>query len=243
MPLLPDLSIRVREDEVMDDPSLDAASHHAALRGLRRINALSRPVAALWPAIAQLAAGTCGTRDRDRPLRILDVACGAGDVTIGLWRRARRAGVAAEVHGCDVSQQALEFARQAASRRHAEVRFFAHDALGRPLPDSYDVIVSCLFLHHLEEDRAVAFLRAARLAARRMVLVNDLERCRIGFLLAYGGTRVLTRSPVVHVDGPRSVRAAFTTAEARALAQRAGLADAEVRPCWPWRWLLIWKRR
>ena len=36
--------------------------------------------------------------------------------------------------------------------------------------------------------------------------------------------KVLTRSPIVHVDGPRSVAAAFTVEEVRRLAGQAGLA-------------------
>jgi hypothetical protein len=38
----------------------------------------------------------------------------------------------------------------------------------------------------------------------------------------------------------RSIAAAFTTAEARALADRAGLTGAEISEIWPQRWLLIW---
>ena len=78
-------------------------------------------------------------------------------------------------------------------------------------------------------------------AARRLLLVNDLERSLVGLLLAVAGTRLLTRSPVVHYDGPWSVAAAFTVAEARRLARAAGLAGARVTRCWPWRWQLTWR--
>jgi hypothetical protein len=61
-------------------------------------------------------------------------------------------------------------------------------------------------------------------------------------LLACAGTRLLSRSPVVHVDGPRSVAAAFTPAEALDLAQRAGLTGATVVRRWPCRFLLTWRR-
>jgi hypothetical protein len=74
------------------------------------------------------------------------------------------------------------------------------------------------------------------------VLVNDLRRSRIGLALAHVVTRLLTTSSVVHTDGPLSVRAAFTTQEALALAERAGLTGPTVRRIWPFRWLLTWKR-
>ena len=76
----------------------------------------------------------------------------------------------------------------------------------------------------------------------RLVLVNDLDRSLIGLILAHVVTRLVTRCDVVHTDGPRSVAAAFTTTEARAMAERAGLRGATVVRRWPCRWLLSWRR-
>jgi hypothetical protein len=61
-------------------------------------------------------------------------------------------------------------------------------------------------------------------------------------ILAHVAARALTRSHVVHVDAPRSVRAAFTRSEVRGLASQAGLDGAHVIRRWPCRLLLIWKR-
>ena len=63
-----------------------------------------------------------------------------------------------------------------------------------------------------------------------------------GLLLAWLGTRLLTRSPVVHVDSLRSVRAAFTRDEAAALATRAGLTSWRLTMHWPCRWRLVVER-
>jgi hypothetical protein len=52
----------------------------------------------------------------------------------------------------------------------------------------------------------------------------------------------LSRSPVVRHDGPVSVAAAFSLAEARMLAQRAGLYGASLVRRWPCRFLLSWSR-
>src|SRR5262249_34239372 len=158
---------------------------------------------------------------------VLDLATGAGDLPIRLWRWAQRACLALHIDGCDRNPDAIAYARQRADSERAAVTFFVCNALG-PLPAGYDVLLSSLFLHHLEEDHAVSLLRRMAAAAACMILVNDLARSRAGLLLAYAGTRLLTRSAVVHTDGPRSVEGAFTLAEARILAQRAGLAGATV---------------
>jgi hypothetical protein len=99
-----------------------------------------------------------------------------------------------------------------------------------------------LFLHHLDEPQAVELLRRMSESARHLVLVNDLIRGRLGYALAWLGTRLLTRSRVVHVDGPLSVEGAFTRAEALELAERAGLHGATIVRRWPCRFLLTWQR-
>jgi 2-polyprenyl-3-methyl-5-hydroxy-6-metoxy-1,4-benzoquinol methylase len=228
---------RQREPEIMDQPGLDRQAHVQALRGLARINRCSRSAAILWPAVRDLARQVAPA-----PLTLLDLATGGGDIPIQLWQRARREGLALHVAACDRSEQALEHAREQARARQADVSFFAWDALAGPLPRTYDVVVSSLFLHHLAEDEAVTVLRHLGQAARRLVLVNDLRRGTLGWLLAWLGTRLLSRSAVVHTDGPLSVAAAFTCAEARELAVRAGLDGATVARRWPFRFLLSWRR-
>jgi SAM-dependent methyltransferase len=237
MPLLPSLSRRRLRGEVMDDPGLDPRRHRGALRGLARINLFSRSAGILWPALAALAREVS-----PRPLRVLDVATGGGDVPIRLGRRARRAGLAVRWDGCDRSPVAVAYAAARARRAGAPVRFFVADALAEPFPAGYDVVMCSLFLHHLDGGQALAFLRRAGAAAGRMVLVNDLVRSRAGLLLAHLGTRLLSLSPVVHADGPRSVEGAFTPAEVRDLAEAAGLRGAAVARRWPCRFLLTWRR-
>ncbi len=222
----------------MDQPELDAVEHARALRGLGRINRVSRSAAILWPAISGLAGGSV-----DEPMRVLDLACGGGDVPIALARRAARGGLNVQIEGCDVSPVAVQFARVAAAEGGVPVRFFERDALHDPIPEGYDVVMCSLFLHHLGEDEAVGLLRNMAGAARRLILVNDLLRSRLGYGLAWVGCRLFSRSPIVHHDGPVSVRSAFTLAEVRALAQRAELDGVSLTRHWPRRFLLSGSRR
>jgi SAM-dependent methyltransferase len=228
---------RHRRPEIMDQPELSPDRHIHALRNLARINFLSQSDGILWPELADLARSVA-----PRVLRVLDVATGGGDIPIRLWRRARRAGLDLQLEGCDISPVALEHARRRAAETGAPVRFFEYDALSGPALTGYDAIMCSLFLHHLDESQAVAFLRRMAEMAGRLVLVNDLERGWMGLLVAHVVTRLLTTSDVVRVDGPRSVEGAFTRAEARALAERAGLSGAMLRARWPFRWLLTWRR-
>src|SRR5437764_159157 len=103
---LASLARRHRMPELMDQPGLDSVQHALALRGLARINRFSGSDRILWPAIAALARAESG-----RPIRVLDIATGGGDVPIRLGQRARRAGVPLELCGVDASATAIEHAR------------------------------------------------------------------------------------------------------------------------------------
>jgi len=175
-------------------------------------------------------------------LRVLDVATGAGDVPVRLWRMARRAGLHLEIHGVDVSPRAVEFAAGRAAAEQAAIHFSVLDVLADPLPGGFDVVTCSLFLHHLADEQAVLLLQAMAKAVNRLVLVSDLRRSAVGLALAHLAAWTLTESDVVRVDGARSVRAAFTVQEAAALARAAGLKGAIVERHRPVRFLLSWKR-
>lgn len=223
---------RIHEPELMDDPSLNERTHLDALVGLERLNFWSFSAAALWSPLRHIAQSVA------RPLRILDIAAGGGDVTICLWRCARKFGMPLRVDGCDCSQRAVDYASRKASDSGADVRFFRLDALTDEFPEQYDVLMNSLFMHHLDDHQAVTLLARMLSAAQVGILINDLERSRINLLLVTLATRVLTSSPVVHNDGPASVRAAFTIDEMKTLASRAGLKNCTVGRRWPCRLLL-----
>ncbi len=230
------LGKRHREPELMDDPNLDPALHHQALVGLRRVHGISGTVSTLWNPIRRMAEQRPNTA-----LRVLDVACGGGDLVISLAQRSARSGLPIEFSGCDISQTALDFASSAAASKKVRVNFFQADAIAAPLPADYDIICCSLFLHHLDEADAIKLLRSMKASARRMALISDLSRSRLGYVLTWIGIRLLTRSPICHVDGPLSVRAAFTPAEMLDLAAQAGLENATLTRHWPERFLLAWK--
>lgn len=222
----------------MDQPGLDIREHVHALTALGRANLVSRTADALWPAIRRAAGSARGV-----PLRLLDVASGGGHVAVALARRAARDGVPLDITGCDISPVAIDYARTLAARAGVEgVRFEPVDALGGSWPAEVDIALCTLFLHHLEDDEAVALIRRMAAAARRAVLVSDLRRSATGYLFAWAGCRLLSRSRVFHVDGTRSVEAAYTPADAETLAAKAGLDGARITTHWPQRWLLTWSR-
>lgn len=106
----------------------------------------------------------------------------------------------------------------------------------------FDIVYCTLFLHHFDDSSAVKVLDAMKRLARHAVLIDDLCRTSLGWWLAYLGCHLLSRSHVVHFDGPQSVRAALTPLEAQALAAEAGMCDTAIRRHWPERYMMRWER-
>ena len=224
---------RHRVAEWMDDPAIAPEAHGHALAGLARLNAVSRAHRLVWPPLRELASRASG------PLQVLDVASGGGDLPRRLDALARRAGLTLHWILSDRSRPALDRSMGRSRACGMRCEGVVIDVLREPLPQA-DVVLNSLFLHHLDPDDAVEVLRSMRAAARRAVGVTDLRRTRRALALVWLGSRLVTRSPVVHHDAIASVRAAHEPAEIRAMAARAGLHEASVEVMDAVRWRLWW---
>lgn len=236
---------RILTPERMDDPALPRDDHERALRGLRRINSASRISDHLARMITRISAPQPARSESSsaraaEPLSIVDLACGSGDTAILLARHAQRHGLKWRITGIDRSPTAIDLARSAASSSSLAVSFEVGDVLEDDWPDTVDVAVCSLFLHHLRRADAVKLTRRMFNASTTGIIINDLVRSRIGWAFAWAGTRVISRSPIVHFDGPQSVRAAWTPSELREIAFEAGIprTHVHVRHTWPFRMTL-----
>ena len=172
----------------------------------------------------------------DRPVTVLDVGTGGGDIPRALVRWARRAGRSIRVFALDRDGETL---RAAALRMagYPEITLIRGDALALPVqPRSVDVAISALVLHHLPPAEAAVSLAEMDRAARRGLVANDLFRSRLAHAVVWLTTRFLARNRMSRHDGPMSVRRAYTLREVASLARHADLVDVRVhRYAWAFR--------
>ena len=233
--------------ELMDDPQLDHLEHQRALAGLRRINRLCGTG-------RQLAKSIHAAFDKNRwgEINILDLGCGSGDVALDLTVRLQQKH-RVRMTGWDMSPIAIETANKNLLAHHLlpqlqqTVTFEQRNALeetsssfAETLPKRFDVVYCTLFMHHFTNEQSVELFKAMKRLSKGIVIVDDLKRTRLGWWLAKAGCKLLSRSPVVHFDGPQSVRAAYSVHELIGVAEQSGLRNAEVRHHWPERFLCTW---
>ena len=202
-------------DGRLDDPRTLAGN----LRDLGRINRWLGGVTMSEDAIDALAA--------HRPdLSLLDVGTGGADIPVALLERAAARGRRWSVVALDSRPEVLAAAVLARPELATMDGIELHVGDGRslPYPDrSFDVTHCSLVVHHCTPDETVALFREMARVARSGVVVNDLDRSRLGWIGAWLLGHVLTRNRYTRNDAPLSVRRAYRVDEMTAMLRVAGL--------------------
>ncbi len=221
---------RDRQPELMDQPDVDPRDHAHALKSLNFANRWLGVDRSLYRQVRRLGFPPGGT--------LLDLGAGGGGFL--QYLQTRHPGDHPLLIALDLSPFALHCAY---AWHGGRVRPVAADALRIPLGDgSVDVVTCSLFLHHFDPPEAAAILREAARVARLGVVVGDLSRSRLAWTLTWLTTRAVSRAPIFHIDGPRSVQAAWRPGELRAIADQAGLGGAVIRHAFPFRLSLRWRK-
>ncbi|MBE2185395.1 MAG: methyltransferase domain-containing protein [Rhodothermales bacterium] len=241
---MPDFSRRSTALEQMDDLSIVDDRLSRALDDLRLVNRFLGGTALSQKRLLDAldVTGGAAVLHPERPLRILDVGCGGGDLAAALVRWGARAHRQVEVVGVDLNPATLNHARRWLDRKlpedlAARVTLREADAFALPFPDdAFDAAHASLFLHHFPH-ADVAHLMAEMARVARVVVVNDLHR----HPAAYHAIRVLARmspSEMFRHDAPLSVLRGFSRAELRRAARDAGLVH-DLAWRWAFRWVLV----
>ena len=209
--------------ELLDSDAGSADEVRASLRDLDRINRWFGGVHTTARMLRRAALDLDGDR-----LSALDVAAGSSRV---VELAAKRAGV-------NVDVTLLDRAVSHFDGRPGVVG----DALRLPFQDgAFDVVHSCLFLHHLRAPDTALFLRDALRVARVAVLVNDLRRSQLHWLNVKAVSPVLF-SRITQHDGPASVKRAYVREELSEIAEATG-ASWEIKNSFFFRFaMILWKK-
>jgi len=170
-------------------------------------------------------------------LRIVDLGCGPGNLTIPLAERLPEA----EVVGIDGSRAMLAAAQQRAPGGRPRFRLMQLQDLPGDL-GRFDLLVSNSLLHHLH-DPGLLWRTVSQLAAPgALVVVKDLRRPATPAAVDELVQRHAAGAPpVLQRDYRASLHAAFRPEEVRQQLQRSALTTLQVQPLED-RYLEVWGR-
>jgi SAM-dependent methyltransferase len=220
--MLTDLSRRSSCPELMDGENVDYETFRGCLRDLARVNVLSlgyRPTLAFLDRLRR-----SGRLRLGRPVEILDVGSGYGDLLRAVDRWAIRHGLEVRLTGIDLSPWSARAAREATAQdrpfQWLTGDIFEH--FGQA-----DIVCSSLLAHHLPDAGVVRFLRWMEDRAGVGWFVNDLHRHPVPYL-GFGPLAAAMRlHPFVRHDGPASFARAFRMADWHTLLAKAGVPATE----------------
>jgi SAM-dependent methyltransferase len=212
--LFPERRFDAAERELMDEDQPVSPELISDLQNLQRLNR--------W--FGSYALIDCFLQRWLRPgdqVSLLDLCTATADIPryIVDWARARA--VAIRIDAVDFQASTLALAKSQCAP-YPEIKLICADVT-RFRPDTaYDYVFCSLTLHHFSDADAVALLRRARMFARKAVLIADIERSDFSIIGIYLLTELVFRQPMTRHDARMSMRRAFTGAELRALAAKAG---------------------
>jgi SAM-dependent methyltransferase len=200
--------------ELLDDPAADPETVTRSLRNIARANRWFGGAAAVHHGLARLLRGA----PRGRPLTLLDLGTGAGDLPQQAARWARRRGYTLRPVGLELSRTAAGMAAGAG------VPCAVACAGAPPVREkSVDLVLLSQVVHHFTPDSAVRLLRTCDALARIGVVVADLRRGGMGPIAFWVGGRALRFDPSTMADGITSLRRGYTARELRELLAEAGV--------------------
>ncbi len=217
--LFPRLTSRVREPEWMDEGSADPEALRKSLRFIRIVNRLFGYTRATLKHLD----GFSRRWERGQIIRIIDIATGSADVPRALLKWADARGF--EVRMVGVDRHPVTASAAVDAMHDSRLTIVQGDALDLPFEAaSFDYALCSMFLHHLDEDEAVAVLASMARVARRGLICADLLRHRRAY--AWISLFTLLANPMVRHDARASVAQAFTKVEVLRVRERAGVQFA-----------------
>jgi len=233
---------RADQPEILDQlgSTVSAAELAENLADLAQINRLLGTRRALCRAIWSLIDST-GLAAANRPITVIDIGAGTGDVLALLQRQAAQRGIAIQTWALEYDSAVLQCLHEAAPAQPA----IGGDARALPIATGgVDLVICAQMLHHLTADQVRAALSEYQRVARRGVILFDLDRSRLAQLSAWMVTRALSKNRLTRHDGVLSVSRAYHPAEISALLPMPSVPDPpgdwRFIHVFPFRWLAIY---
>lgn len=233
--MIPDLSTRSRESELMDDPDCDS---RLLLRTVAQFEPMNRLLSRFRSLLERYVISEMRA-DPARRYRLADLGAGGCDIAAWLLERCEAEGLQLEIIAYELDPRIVEFARERYG--HLEGLSIVEQSVLEAGPDvEVDFLFANHFIHHLEDDQIVDLLRLWMPSVRSTAVFSDLLRGHstyLGYTLFAGPT---LRDSFAYEDGLTSIRKAFRPRELGALALRSGVPhEARVRALFPCRLALV----
>ncbi|WP_317196471.1 methyltransferase domain-containing protein [Robertkochia flava] len=208
MRLFADTTSRSNSTELMDDFSMKGELLRDSLEKLGTINRWLGGNSTTLDGLRYLLKG----QPKDQTYTIIDLGCGHGNMLRLVAEYGRKHKYSFNLIGIDANQDAISYALEL-SEDYGEVSFKNLDVFSEEFQTfKYDIVLSTLFLHHLNQEEIHSLLQTLTSKAGLGIVINDLHRNKV----AYGLFKLLglvISNPMIVQDGLTSILRGFKRRE------------------------------
>ena len=166
---------------------------------------------------------------------VLDVGAGSGELLRVAVTWARETNRTMRGVGLELNERSASAILQE-SHDFPEITSVRGDALRLPFANAeFDYVICSLFTHHFGNEQVIQILREMSRVASRRIIVIDLHRHPIAYLLYTTLGKLVLKNRLIRHDGALSILRSFKSQELFELAKRAGLRNVGVSRHFPYR--------
>ena len=223
---------RSSQIELMDDFSVDGKLLHESLDSLANINKWLGGNLVTLNGLKKVLKKL----DKNKPLTILDMGCGNGDMMREVAKFGKKSGYNFTLIGIDANQNTIDYAKEL-SVNYPEISYLNQDVFSEEFQNiQYDLVLATLFLHHFSEDDIVKLLASILKKASLGIVVNDLNRNKIAYYL-FSFLCLFIKNKMTKEDGLISVLRAFKKADLERITEKL---NAKSTIQWKWAFRYQW---
>ncbi|ANQ52315.1 methyltransferase domain-containing protein [Flammeovirga sp. MY04] len=226
---------RSYELELLDAPNIPTEDLYQNLKELHIINHYLGGYQVMLKGIKNLLKGI----DKHQKVRILDIGSGGGD-TLKVIHQKLGDKYNLDLVGVDLKSDCIQYSTTNCNGLpiqfiQSDYRNLIHDQ------DKFDIIVSSLFCHHLDDASLIELFSWMQNNAKIGGVVNDLHRHPLAYFSIKWITKILSNSYLVKNDAPLSVARSFKKNDFTKLLKKAKVSKYQLKWYWAFRWLLTFK--
>ena len=231
--MLEPFSERSTEQELMDDPDIDAITLREVLKDINRSNAMLNGNSITLKAISKLL-----KMYPKNHYTIVDMGCGDGTMLKEVALFLRQKNINANLIGVDLNAKSIALAREL-TQDLPEIQFMQQDILALKASDlECDILLCTLTMHHFKNKEIPVFLCQFVKLAGIGVIINDLQRSTIAYYLFKCFSLIFIRTKIAKNDGLISIKSGFFKRELQAFAKQLPDQKHDIR--WKWAFRYVW---
>ena len=222
-------------EEKIDDFNLKGAELIKNLEEIEGYNKMLGGHDALLEALNK----TIFTFSKEKEYTLLDTGCGGGDTMIKVAEVATKKGYTIKMKGFDANPFIVDYA-QNRTKENGNIKIEVGDVFDNTFfSESYDFVSANIFLHHFSEEEIIRFIQQALSKTNQAIIICDLHRNPIAYYAFIAITILFGANHITRNDGKISILKGFRKIEWKAILEKAGVKNYEIKWKWAFRHQIV----